>query len=149
MNHTRLNTLLLAQLAATWYMTGLIWFVQIVHYPLFGQVGSAGFAAYEIAHSRLTTLVVAPPMLLEALTTCLWLLYRPPGIRFTEALIGVFLLAVIWCSTWFLQVPQHNVLAVGFDASAQQFLVTSNWLRTIAWSARSGLLLWLTAKQLR
>ena len=149
MNHTRLNTLLLVQLAATLYMIGLIWFVQIVHYPLFGQVGKANFSAYEIAHANLTTFVVAPPMLLEAVTACLWLFYRPPGIRFAEALIGVCLLAVIWCSTWFLQVPQHNVLAAGFDASAQQFLVTSNWLRTIAWSARGGLLLWLTAKQLR
>ena len=146
MNPTILKLFLLLQLAATLYLTGLIWFVQIVHYPLFGQVGKESFAAYEIAHSNLTTIVVAPPMLLEVLTAGSWLWFRPHGIRWGEALVGVGLLAVIWCSTWFLQVPKHNVLALGFDAPAQQFLVASNWLSTIAWSGRSGLLLWLTAR---
>lgn len=146
MNQTILKILLLAQLAATLYMTGLIWFVQVVHYPLFAQVGKAGFSAYEIAHSNLTTIVVAPPMLVEAITAGLLLWQRPNQIRFAEALIGVLLLAVIWFSTWFLQVPKHNLLASGFDVQAHQFLVTSNWLRTFAWSARGALALWMTAK---
>lgn len=146
MNQTILKILLLAQLAATLYMTGLIWFVQIVHYPLFGQVGRAGFSAYEIAHSNLTTFVVAPPMLAEAILAGLLLWQRPGQIRFSEAVVGVLLLAVIWFSTWFLQVPKHNLLSSGFDTQAHQFLVTSNWLRTFAWSARGLLVLWMTVK---
>ena len=47
-------------------MVGIIWLVQIVHYPLFSRVGAAGFAIYSGAHSRLTGLVVGPPMLVEA-----------------------------------------------------------------------------------
>jgi hypothetical protein len=40
---------LLANLAATFFMVGLIWFVQIVHYPLFGQVGRDRVrAGYEL-----------------------------------------------------------------------------------------------------
>ncbi len=127
-------------------MTGLIWFVQIVHYPLFSQVGQEGFSAYEMAHAKLTTLVVAPPMLIEAITAGLWLWQRPREVQLAEALLGLALLAVIWCSTWFLQVPKHNVLAAGFEAQAHQFLVTSNWMRTTIWSARALLLLWLTGK---
>jgi hypothetical protein len=146
MNQTILKLLLLAQLAATLYLTGLIWFVQIVHYPLFDRVGQEAFAAYAIAHSRLTTLVVGPPMSIEALATVLLLWFRPPGIRFSEPLIGAVLLALIWLSTMFLQVPQHNLLASGFEAKAHQFLVGSNWLRTAAWSARGALALWMTAK---
>jgi hypothetical protein len=34
-------------LAATWFMVGLIWVIQIVHYPLFTSVGSDSFAEYE------------------------------------------------------------------------------------------------------
>jgi hypothetical protein len=49
-------------------MLGLIWFVQIVHYPLFSSVGEREFAGYEIQHSRLTAFVVGPPMLIEALS---------------------------------------------------------------------------------
>ena len=38
--------LLLANLAATWTMVGMIWIVQIVHYPLFNRVGLEGFPRY-------------------------------------------------------------------------------------------------------
>lgn len=141
-----MKTLWMAQIAATLYLTGLIWFVQVVHYPLFARVNAANFSDYEIAHSNLTTLVVAPPMLIEAVTAVLWLLHRPVQVRAVEAWIGALLVVVIWFSTWFLQVPKHEVLSAGFDAQAHQFLVMSNWLRTIAWSVRSGLLLWLTAR---
>ena len=34
--------LLLLHAAATLFMTGLIWFVQVVHYPLFARVGEDG-----------------------------------------------------------------------------------------------------------
>ena len=50
--------ILLTNVAATLYMVGLIWCVQIVHYPLFAEVGKDGFAAYEAAHSSLITAVV-------------------------------------------------------------------------------------------
>jgi hypothetical protein len=57
--------LLLAHVAATLFMTGLIWFVQIVHYPLMSSVGRAEWVEYERRHLRRTTAVVAPAMLIE------------------------------------------------------------------------------------
>ncbi len=47
---TGLVILLAVHLAATAAMTGLIWFVQVVHYPLFDLVGRAQFVGYEAAH---------------------------------------------------------------------------------------------------
>ena len=41
---------LLVHVVATLVMTGLIWFVQIVHYPLMAKVGRADFAEYERLH---------------------------------------------------------------------------------------------------
>jgi hypothetical protein len=73
-------TVLLAHAASTLVMVGVIWFVRVVHYPLFEQVGKAAFAAYETAHARLTTWVVAPTMLVEALTGGLLLWHRPADI---------------------------------------------------------------------
>ena len=52
---------LLAHAAATLYMVGLIWFVQVVHSPLFSRVGADGFVPYAAAHGVLTTWVVGPP----------------------------------------------------------------------------------------
>ena len=60
-----LELILLLQAASTLAMVGLIWFVQIVHYPLFAQVGREGFSGYEQAHQNRTTFVVAPLMLVE------------------------------------------------------------------------------------
>ena len=54
---------LLANVASTLLLVGLIWFVQIVHYPQFVRVGSERFAEYETIHVRLTTWVVVPPCL--------------------------------------------------------------------------------------
>lgn len=68
--------LLLAHAASTLAMTGVIWFVQVVHYPLFAAVGRKGFAAFEASHRRLTTWVVAPLMLVE-LVCAAWLALCP------------------------------------------------------------------------
>jgi hypothetical protein len=138
--------LLLAQAAATLIMTGLIWFVQIVHYPLFSQVGAEQFERYEAAHTARTTWVVGPPMLVEAVTALLLLWRRPAGIDLMQVWLGAGLLGVVWLSTAFVQVPRHNVLSRGFDAVAHGQLVASNWLRTVAWSLRSVLVLWMIAR---
>ena len=137
---------LLVHLAATLVMVGVIWFVQIVHYPLFSRVGSGGFALYSDAHSRLTTYVVGPPMLVEAATALLLVFRRPEGVSLTAAVIGLALVGVVWLSTALLQVPRHSTLGSGFDHAAWNGLVLSNWVRTVAWSARGLLVLWMTAR---
>jgi len=122
-------------------MTGLIWFVQISHYPLFRDVGAEGFASYERSHRFRTTCVVGPLMLLEALTAVLLFRLVPTWVSFPVACLGAVLLLVIWCATSFLSVPQHERLSEGFDLDAWSRLVTTNWVRTAAWTARSLLLL--------
>jgi hypothetical protein len=139
---------LLAHLAATLFLTGLIWFVQVVHYPLFGAVGPESFPAYQAAHQVRTSWVVVVPMLLE-LGTGLWLLLNPPaGTPRAGWAVGASLIAVIWLSTFLLQVPAHTRLLGGFEASTHALLVGSNWIRALAWTARSALLLWLLDRQL-
>ncbi|MGL4609422.1 MAG: hypothetical protein ACRCYY_07020 [Trueperaceae bacterium] len=137
--------MLLLNAVATLFMTGLICFVQIVHYPLFNAVGTERFAAYEVRHSNLTTLVVAPPMLLELATSFALLWFRPENIPFWQLSLGAVLVGIIWFSTAFLQVPQHSILSQGFDERAYQTLVSSNWVRTLAWTLRSFLVVyWLS-----
>jgi hypothetical protein len=140
-----MQLVLLAHVGATLFMVGLIWFVQIVHYPLFGSVGREGFAEYSRAHSRLTGFVVGPPMLVEAGTAVALVLRPPEGVSFSLPLLGLVLLAVVWLSTGFLQSPQHGVLGRGFAAASHRFLVASNWLRTACWTARGLLVLLMTA----
>ena len=141
-----MELLLLAHVGATLFMVGLIWFVQVVHYPLFSGVDEGKFVAYAEAHSRLTSRVVGPPMLLEATTTGALLFFRPVEIPAWAAWFGAVLLAIIWLSTAFLQVPRHTAFGEGFDAGAHKSLVASNWIRTAGWSARGLLVLWMVAQ---
>jgi hypothetical protein len=133
--------LLLANVAATLFMVGVIWFVQAVHYPLFARVGEAGFPAYARAHTRLTGLVVGPPMLLEASTAVALVLNRPQGVPASLPWAGLGLVVVIWLSTLILQSPRHTELGRGFETSSHRLLVASNWLRTVGWSLRGLLVL--------
>lgn len=137
--------LLTAHAFATLFMTGLIWFVQIVHYPLLRMVGAAEFRAYEKAHQFRTTLIVAPMMLLEAMTAGALVLLTEAGFQSNLALIGLLLLAAIWLSTALVQGPVHQRLTAGLDDRLLRLLLASNWLRTILWTARSALALLLLA----
>ncbi len=49
----------------------------------------------------------------------------------------------IWASTFFVQVPLHEKLGGGFDADVQKRLVSTNWIRTIFWTLRGALVLWM------
>lgn len=69
--------LLLMQFASSLFMTGLIWFVQLVHYPLMKFGDAQQFSSFCQAHQNRTTWVVAGPMFLE-LGTALWLLIIDP-----------------------------------------------------------------------
>ena len=130
------------QLASTCAMVGLIWFVQVVHYPLMNSVGPPGFEEYETRHMSRTTWIVAPLMLTELVTNLL-LLWHPGELDQGLLVIGLMLLAVIWLSTVLFQIPQHQRLSRGFDALTHQRLVLSNWIRTFAWTVRGIWALWL------
>ena len=124
-------------IVSTFWMVATIWFVQIVHYPLFRQVGDAAFVRYEEEHVQRITWVVAPFMLVElgSAVTLLPVL----GVETRTGWIGLGLLAVIWLSTFLVQVPLHERLRREPSADTVRKLVVTNWVRTVAWSGRGVL----------
>ena len=137
------DILLLAHAGATLAMFGLIWFVQVVHYPLFALVGRDGFARYERANTRRTGVVVGPLMVVEAITAAGLLVFPPAHIGRELPAAGFALLLLIWGSTAALQVPAHRRLEQGFAAACHRRLTVSNWIRTGMWTLRAALALWL------
>lgn len=121
---------------ATWFMTGLIWLIQLVHYPLLAAVGKEQFTAYERSHMRRITPIVLPAMTIE-LATGMWLAVAGPESLRTPAIVGAALLGIIWGSTFTLQAPMHRKLAGGYDEALVRKLVHTNWIRAAAWSARA------------
>ena len=142
-----MKLIFLTQIFATLFMVGLIWFVQIVHYPLYANVGREQFPEYEALHNRMTTWVVGPAMLVELVTAVLILKYSPLASS-TLAWMGLGLLIVIWVSTAALSVPAHDVLTAGFSEGAYRKLVNTNWIRTFAWTARGVILMVITYRHL-
>ncbi len=142
------SLLLVLNVASTWFMVGLIWFVQLVHYAQFPQIGSDGFCNYHRRHTRFTTVVVGPPMLVEMATAVLMLVRPHPAMPTAAAWAGGALALLIWLSTAFLQVPKHDILSRGFDAAACRTLLVTNWIRTILWTARGVLMAWVMYKAL-
>lgn len=136
-----LQIVMCCQIASTIMMTGLIWFVQLVHYPLLREVGPSTFPAYELEHMRRTTWIVAPLMSIEAIGAITLVFLIEQAQSKMLAFVGLSLIGVIWTSTAWLQVPCHKRLALGFDAHTAARLVSTNWIRTVAWSVRTGIAL--------
>ncbi len=130
-------------LISTWYMVGLIWMVQVVHYPLFARVGQKDYVQYQKLHQDWITPIVGVPMIVELLTAILLLRYAAKGTSLMLVWIALGLLIVIWLSTAFLQVPCHHQLSQAFDADAHRRLVSTNWVRTAAWTLRGAMVAWL------
>jgi hypothetical protein len=125
------------ELLSTLMLTGLIWTIQIVHYPLLARVGEDVFVDYEREHCARITWVVAPLMFLE-LTSNIALAYFSGWDPNVCGRLGLVL--IVWFSTAFIQVPLHRQLEAGYHASAIRSLVRTNWIRTAAWSARAIIL---------
>jgi len=131
--------MLVAQMFASVGLVGLMWFLQVVHYPLFTRVGNDRFFAYELTHRWLVAFVVSPFMCVEAIAAAWLVVDTPPGISTGWAIVGLSLIAVPHLSTLFVQVPLHHKLSANFDPVLVRRLVRSQWIRTLAWTARGVL----------
>ena len=133
----------LLNISSTWFMVGLIWLIQIVHYPLFKLAGKNEFQTFHNGHSMMITPLVGTVMIIELISSILLVVFPPKNVSITIPIIGVILLFIIWASTAFLQIPQHNALSKAYEFEAHNLLVQTNWIRTIAWSMRGLLLLYM------
>jgi len=130
------QSLFLIEILATAMMTGIIWFVQVAHYPLFEKIPREGFVAYEICNTTRTGWVVAPIMLVE-LGSALLLIFLGSRLGYSPLhLIAIGCLILIWLSTFFIQVPLHGILCRRADISTMEQLISGNWIRTVLWSLR-------------
>jgi hypothetical protein len=126
--------------AATWALVGLIWTIQVVHYPLFDAAAGMDYARFQRRHMQRITFLVGPLMVVEALASVGLLVAATRGqVPLVLALLGLVLLVAIWASTAFVQAPLHGRLEARYDAALHGRLVATNWVRTISWTLRGVL----------
>jgi len=132
-------TWLIVHAASTWFMVGLIWTIQTVHYPLFTRVGDAAFVRYEHEHTTRMGKLLALPAGVEIVTGAALVWTRPGEVGLWLVMVAGALLVAIWVVTALVQVPLHRRLGNGRDDVAIQRLVRRNRLRTGLWTARGVL----------
>ena len=138
-----MNALLALQIFSCFFMTGVLWLVQILIYPGFRLVPASGLGLFHEFHTRKITWIVAPLMLTE-LFTAAWLAWER-----TEPLLIWNLILVLgaWLLTALVSVPLHNRLSHQPEVSIHR-LVQTNWPRTALWTLRSGLWLFFLIQNL-
>lgn len=141
-----MNILFTINLASSLFLTGLIWTIQRVHYPIFHRLGEQDFTNHIEFHKWAISLIVVPVMIIEIVTSA-WLAWSAPFYQHLHQ-IGFVLVALIWIITFFIQVPIHNRLSQTHNADVINRLVKTNWLRTTLWSLKSLLSLILLNTQL-
>jgi len=129
-------------------MVGVIWFVQVVHYPLLSVVPTDSASSVAVDHQRRTARVVMVPMTVEGVSTLVLLATVPHGVTWWIPWVAAVFLAVALGSTVLLSVPRHARMAANPDATVGKELVATNWPRTIAWSVRGVLLIVMLAQAL-
>lgn len=142
-----IRPLVIAHVAATLFMVGLIWTIHVVHYPLFAEVGAANYVDYQSAHVERIGTVLAFPWLLEGLTLLgvMALAVERRELR-VPALVGAVAMAVVLVISGVWSAPAHGELADGFDAAVHDRLMTANLVRTLAWSLCGASAVWVMTR---
>ena len=130
---------LFVHLIFTSVMTGVIWVIQIVHYPSFHFVEKELYTAFQKFHMNRISIIVIPIMLSELITGLLLLLDKSSK---SSLLITSFvILILIWAITGVFFSKAHNKLIIGYQELVVNQLVVMNWIRTLLWTLRLLLLI--------
>ena len=130
-------------------MFGLIWVVQLVHYPAFLFVERERFREFAKFHVDRISFIVVPVMFLEIFTGAALFLLRWREYDRIWYIVGFALIVAIWMVTVTVSVPAHRRLLQGFDEATIRRLIRWNWLRTIMWTVRAVGLVWVLLKMTR
>ena len=136
-----MSFIFLLNLVLSFIAVGLIWTIQLVHYPSMRFIPKERFVEYHNFHSiRISFLAI--PLMVTELGTSLILFYQNYNNAIqTIFLINLVIVALIWLSTFLIQVPLHNALSKEKQSEKLSKLICTNWIRTILWTARSILMI--------
>ena len=133
-----MDLLFFLNVISAFLLTGVIWTIQIVHYPSFHYIDKMSFTNFHHFHERRISIIVMPLMLIELTTSTALYINNMSSIVFA---LNFLIVVLIWCSTFFIQVPIHSILSQKKDKKLIEKLVNTNWIRTFLWSMRMLLII--------
>ncbi|MFY0608442.1 MAG: hypothetical protein JXR10_17110 [Cyclobacteriaceae bacterium] len=135
-----MKILVLLAFAFAAFNTGLIWMVQVVHYPGFLHLNHKGYEEYQNFHMRSISFIVGPSMLLELTASSLLFPYFDQLTHPITYSLSFGMLLLIFANTAFWAAPTHSKMLAGFNNKLINRLIKINWWRTVLWSARALIL---------
>ena len=132
------NFVLLGHLIFTSIMTGVIWVIQIVHYPSFHFIEKELYTAFQKFHMNKISIIVIPIMLAELITGMM--LFLDKSAKSPFLIVSFVILVLIWLITGVFFSKAHNELIAGYQELVINQLVAMNWIRTLLWTLRLLLL---------
>ena len=134
-----IDTLYFIQIVCNSYLVSLVFMTQFITYPTFLNIDKDKFSDYHRKYVNNISFIVAPVMLIELFTLSLIAYFS------SEFLIikSLFLLLVIWLTTFFIMIPSHNRISKSFNIKEIKSLINYNWIRTILWSFKLLVIIFL------
>src|SRR5260370_39549190 len=121
-------------LALTLYMTGMIWSMQMLEYPLFALVGPREFPAYHKRHNRVLPMFVILPSIAVFVSAVALIFTRSARLPLWSPIVIASLDFLIIVATVAREAPLHARLdREGYSAVVIRQLVQGNWIRTVLW----------------
>jgi hypothetical protein len=136
----------IAHAFSCFFMTGLIWLVQLIHYPSYKFIDTNKFVDYQKFHTTTITFIVGPIMIIEVFTGMAIMFDQKINLISSINFGG---LIFIWLATAFFSVPLHGKISDGYNQNAVRSLILTNWIRTVLWTVRSGLIIYFILNQLK
>ena len=124
---------------STSLMVGIIWVIQLLHYPTFHFIKESNYVEFQHFHMQRISFIVVPAMILELLSAFMLVYY----IRSNLLTVCLIILLVIWLITFVFFTKLHQSLLGGYDKIIVDKLVQINWSRTVLWSLRLIILIYI------
>ena len=129
------DSLVLIHIFSCFFMTGLIWIIQVLHYPSFHYIGQEAAKEFNRFHVFRITLIVAPIMTAELVTAILLVKSLESHLLY----LNLIMLLITWLITALVSMPLHFKLINKTKTKYIKSLIITNWPRTILWTTRSYL----------
>ena len=124
---------------STSFMVGIIWVIQLLHYPTFHFIKESNYVEFQHFHMQRISFIVVPAMILELLSAFMLVYYIPSNLL----IVCLIILLVIWSITFVFFTKLHQGLLGGYDKIIVDKLVQINWSRTVLWSLRLIILIYI------
>ena len=124
---------------STSLMVGIIWVIQLLHYPAFNFIKESDYVEFQHFHMQRISFIVVPVMILELFSAFMLVYY----LRYNPLILCLIILLVIWLITFVFFTKLHQSLLGGYDKIIVDKLVQINWSRTVLWSLRLIILIYI------